>query len=165
MKKVLTMTLLAILLFGACEKEDTSKTRHEPSRNRVITLYSDGKPGNSIFLQMCIGHDGKNCSGCVMYNGQLVHANCMGEGNYCVSSASVQLQQAGYTINAVTTDTFDLTSEDFFLMPDRSLDYVDDKNNHYYLNIPAQMVYRDTATLQFTFTGLFFSNSPAYEND
>ena len=89
----------------------------------------------------------------------------MGHGNYCATSAAVQLQQAGYTINAVTTDTFDLTSEDFFLMPDRSLDYTDDKNNHYYLNIPGQMVYRDSTTLQFTFTGLFFSNSPAYEND
>ena len=91
--------------------------------------------------------------------------NCMGHGDYCAFVSAVQLQQAGATINATTTDTFDLTSEDFFLMPDRSLDYVDDKNNHYYLNIPAQMVYRDTATLQFTFTGLFFSNSPAYEND
>ncbi len=89
----------------------------------------------------------------------------MGQGHYCATTAAVQLQQAGYTINAVTTDTFDLTSEDFFLMPDRSLDYVDDKNNHYYLNIPAQMVYRDSTTLQFTFTGLFFSEGPAYEND
>ena len=89
----------------------------------------------------------------------------MGEGNYCASSAAVQLQQAGATINATTTDTFDLTSENFFLMPNRSLDYVDEKNNHYYLNIPAQMVYRDTATLQFTFTGLYFSEGPAYEND
>ena len=89
----------------------------------------------------------------------------MGDGNYCAVAAAVQFQQAGYTINAVTTDTFDLTSEDFFLMPDRSLDYVDEKNNHYYLNIPSQLVYRDSTTLQFTFTGLFFSTSPAYEND
>ena len=89
----------------------------------------------------------------------------MGEGNYCASSAAVQLQQAGSTINATTTDTFDLTSENFFLMPNRSLDYVDEKNNHYYLNIPAQMVYRDSTTLQFTFTGLYFSEGPAYEND
>ena len=84
----------------------------------------------------------------------------VGDSQFCT-----RRDQAGYTINAVTTDTFDLTSEDFFLMPDRSLDYVDEKKNHYYLNIPSQMVYRDSTTLQFTFTGLFFSNSPAYEND
>jgi hypothetical protein len=42
---------------------------------------------------------------------------------------------------------------------------MDDKGNPIYLNIPSQMVYRDSTTLQFTFTGLFFSTSPVYEND
>ena len=50
-------------------------------------------------------------------------------------------------------------------MPDRSLEYVDEKENRIFLNIPAQMVYRDTATLQFTFTGLFFSEIAAYSNN
>jgi hypothetical protein len=71
----------------------------------------------------------------------------------------------GTAITATTTDTFDLTSEDFFLMPDRSLDYVDEKGSHIFLNIPEQVVYRDTATLQFTFTGLFFSEIAAYSNN
>jgi hypothetical protein len=68
-------------------------------------------------------------------------------------------------MTATTTDTFDLTSEDFFLMPDRSLNYTDEKGRRIFLNIPEQLVYRDTATLQFTFTGLFFSDGPAYTND
>ena len=77
----------------------------------------------------------------------------------------------GYFILAFETfgtylDTFGLTSEDFFLMPARSLYYyTEDNNNHVYLNIPEQMVYRDTATLQFTFTGLFLTNVPEYSND
>jgi hypothetical protein len=165
MKKVLTMVFLATLLFGACEKEEATKIFHEPSHNRVITLPASGKTGSTTLLQMHLGHNGNNCSGCVMYHGILIHVDCMGDGNYCATSAAVQLQQAGATINATTTDTFDLTTEDFFLMPDRSLDYTDDKNNHYYLNIPSQMVYRDSITLQFTFTGLFFSTLPAYENE
>ena len=166
MKKILTVTVLAALLLGACEHEDISKTQHEPSRNRVITLPADGKSGNtSLLLAICIGHSANGCNGCVWEDGKLYHVDCMGEGNYCSSSAAVQLQQAGATINATTTDTFDLTTENFFLMPDRSLDYIDDKNNHYYLNIPGQMVYRDSTTLQFTFTGLFFSEAAAYEND
>ena len=165
MKKVWTMALLAVLILGACEKENTKNAVHQQSRNRVILSSEYGKTGNSIILMMDIGHDGKTCTGCVLQGGQLIHKNCMGHGNYCATSAAVQLQQAGYTINAVTTDTFDLTSEDFFLMPDRSLDYMDDKNNHYYLNIPGQMVYRDSTTLHFTFTGLFFSEAAAYEND
>ena len=165
MKKVLTLTLLAAVILGACEKEDSQKATHQQTHNRVVTLPCDGKTGNTILLQMSIGHDGKYCNGCVMYNGRLVHANCMGEGNYCATTAAVQFQINGPVFSATTTDTFDLTSEDFFLMPDRSLDYMDDKGNPIYLNIPAQMVYRDSTTLQFTFTGLFFSTLPAYEND
>ena len=165
MKKVLTMALIATLLFGACEKENSKNAAHQQSRNRVILTSEYGKTGNSVVLMMNIGHDGKTRNGCVLQGGQLIHKNCMGHGNYCATSAAVQLQQAGATINATTTDTFDLTTENFFLMPNRSLDYVDEKNNHYYLNIPGQMVYRDTATLQFTFTGLYFSEGPAYEND
>ena len=166
MKKVLTMALLASVLLVACEKEDSQKAAtHEQSHNRVIVIPYDGKTEGATILQMRIGHDGKNCNGCVMYYGHLVHVNCMGDGNYCETATAVQLQQAGATINATTTDTFDLTTENFFLMPNRSLDYVDEKNNHYYLNIPGQMVYRDSTTLQFTFTGLFFSEAAAYEND
>ena len=166
MKKVLTLTLLATLMFGACEKEDTRSVMHQQTHNRVMELCKNEKTENATALfALGVGHSSKDCPGCMMIDGHLVHINCMGAGNDCLTTAAVQLQQAGYTINAVTTDTFDLTSEDFFLMPDRSLDYVDDKNNHYYLNIPGQMVYRDSTTLQFTFTGLYFSNSPAYEND
>lgn len=88
----------------------------------------------------------------------------MGFGNYCATATSVQLQQIGTDITATTTDTFDLTSEDFFLMPDRSLGFKDDKGNQIFLNIPEQMVYRDTATLQFTFTGLFYSTTAVFAN-
>ncbi|MCR4856959.1 MAG: hypothetical protein K5890_02000 [Bacteroidales bacterium] len=165
MKKLLTLTLLAAILFVACEKEDISKTCYEPSRNRVITLPASEKTGSVSLLQVQIGHDGKTCNGCVLDRGDLIHMDCMGDGNYCATSAAVQFQINGPVFSATTTDTFDLTSEDFFLMPDRSLDYTDDKNNHYYLNIPGQMVYRDSTTLQFTFTGLFFSEAAAYEND
>ena len=86
----------------------------------------------------------------------------MGEGNICRQATSVVLNQIGTAVTATTTDTFGLSSEDFFLMPDRSLEYVDEKGNHIFLNIPSQMVYRDTATLQFTFTGLSFSNTALY---
>ena len=164
MKKVLTLALLATLLV-ACEKEETPKDLYGQSHYRVITLPANGKTENTTFLQMQIGHDGKTCSGCVLDGGDLIHLDCMGDGNYCAVAAAVQFQINGPVFSATTTDTFDLTSEDFFLMPDRSLDYMDDKGNPIYLNIPSQMVYRDSTTLQFTFTGLFFSEGPAYEND
>lgn len=164
MKKVLTFTLLAAVLFGACEKE-SKHTTQELSSNRVINIPADGKTAGSTILVMSIGHDGKNCNGCVFENGQLRHMDCMGEGNYCATATSVHIQQIGTAVTATTTDTFGLTSENFFLMPARSLNYTDEHNNRIYLNIPGQMVYRDATTQQFTFTGLFYSSTAAYSNN
>ena len=165
MKRVLALTLLAALLLGACEKEGRQTTQGQ-TPNRVIALSNGAKTGNpSFMLIMNMGHNSKDCKGCVMINGHAVHVNCMGSGWECANIAAVQLQQIGTAVTATTTDTFDLTSEDFFLMPDRSLNYTDEKGNRIFLNIPAQMVYRDTATLQFTFTGLFFSDTAAYSNN
>ena len=58
MKKVLTFTLLAAALFGACEKA-SNPTTHELSSNRVINIPADGKTAGSTILVMSIGHDGK----------------------------------------------------------------------------------------------------------
>ncbi|MBR6062846.1 MAG: hypothetical protein IKP54_01605 [Bacteroidales bacterium] len=67
---------------------------------------------------------------------------------------------------ATTLDSTALTNEDFFNMPSRSLfvEY-DEKHNEVWLNIPAQFVYRDSLSRQFTFTGLFYSNSAYYANN
>ena len=165
MKNVLTLTAFAaILLFGACEKENENAEMFQPSVNRVVVIPSNNKTASTTILLSQIGHDAKTCNGCVWDGGKMVHENCMGDGHYCAFAAAVQLDQVGDIITATTTDTFDLTSEDFFLMPDRSLNYTDENNNRIFLNIPGQMVYRDTATLQFTFTGLFFSETAAYSN-
>ena len=74
------MALLAVLILGACEKENTKNAVHQQSRNRVILSSEYGKTGNSIILMMDIGHDGKTCTGCVLQGGQLIHKNCMGSG-------------------------------------------------------------------------------------
>ena len=100
-----------------------------------------------------------------MFNGQAIHVDCQGVGNACNKAAMVSLTNTGSSLSATTTDTFGLTNLDFFLMPDRSLEYLDENNNLIFLNIPAQQVYRDSTTLQFTFTGLFFSSTAAYNND
>ena len=165
MKKAFALTLIATILLGSCEKVTHKYVESELSTNSIVELPNDGRKTNSTFqLSMSLGHSGSNCTGCVMYDGQLIHIDCMGEGNQCATSAVVQLQQFGSAISITTTDTFNLTSGDFFLMPNRSLDYMDQSGLHTYLNIPAQLVYRDTTTLQFTFTGLFFSSKPAYGN-
>ena len=134
--------------------------------NMVIQDLTDVKESGLYSLRVNVGHNSSDCKGaCIQINGTPTHVNCQGFGHCCQLLTSVSLAQVGTAITATTTDTFDLTSEDFFLMPDRSLDYVDEKGSHIFLNIPEQVVYRDTATLQFTFTGLFFSEIAAFSNN
>lgn len=168
MKKVIfgLMTVFACLLFS-CTKTIESQQEKPCFSNIVIPEHKDAKESNnSYLLQINVGHSSSECKGrCIKINGTPTHVDCMGYGYHCTKLSSVILQQTDSTITAITTDTFDLTSEDFFLVPDRSLEYVDEKENHIFLNIPGQLVYRDTTTLQFTFTGLFFSETAAYSNN
>ena len=166
MKKAIALSLLAALLLGACEKENPKKdVDFDLSPNSIVKLSNDAtKESPSYLLSLSAGHDGSTCNGCVMIDGNAVHISCMGDGNLCTVEATVNLQQVSSAISITTTDTFNLTSENFFLMPNRSLDYIDEKGLHTYLNIPTQLAYRDTTTLQFTFTGLYFSSKPAYGN-
>ena len=114
MKKVLTLTLLAVTLLGACEKVENQTATQEQTLNRVVALSGNAKTGNSTHLfAMSMGHSSKDCKGCVMMDGHRIHINCMGAGDECAYTFAVQLQQIGTAVTATTTDTFDLTSEDF----------------------------------------------------
>jgi hypothetical protein len=156
------LALLAIAwLASSCGKEEKPQDAHS---NCLVPLETGSKDA-SYLLITSMGHDGKNCPGCVLVNGRLRHVDCQGAGSECLKSPCVSLQQVGADLVATTVDTFGLTSEDFFNMPARSLNYVDEDNNRVFLNIPAQLVYRDTATLQFSFTGLSITSGPLYEND
>lgn len=164
MKKVLLIAA-AFLLIQSCGKTVVNQNDFQGLNNRLIPLESGSKEVGYL-LVTTIGHLYSDCGGkCVTIDGIQCHVDCMGEGNVCRQATSVVLNQIGTAVTATTTDTFDLTSEDFFLMPSRSLDYVNEKGIHIFLNIPGQMVYRDTATQQFTFTGLFYSSAAAYSNN
>jgi len=164
MKKIgITLCVALTALIIGCQQKEETPTSFE--RNRLIAEKTDGKTSNSYVLFVLVGHEAKGCPGCTQVGGRLMHVPCHSHGSVCQKSSNIILQTYGTDIAATTTDTFGLTSEDFFNMPDRSLEYTDEDNNRVYLNIPAQMVYRDTATKQFTFTGLFFSETPEYTNN
>jgi len=161
--KVIIKIILMSSLFLGCQRQVAFE--REPNRLIPIPEQGEAKTANIFGLWILAGHDGSKCPGCITIAGHTTHQDCQGHGNKCRKSSSVTLQQIGTDITATTTDTFGLTSEDFFLMPDRSLNYTDEKGNRIFLNIPGQMAYRDTTTLQFTFTGLFFSDTAAYSNN
>lgn len=165
MKTTCIVSLVAALLVVACVKEPESIASNQNEVNQVVVIPTEGKTSDATYLMMNIGHDGRTCNGCIFFGGKYIHQDCMGRGNYCRPIVRVNFDITGTDIFATTLDTFDLTSEDFFLMPNRSLSYTDENNNRIFLNIPAQLVYRDTATKQFTFTGLFFSETAEYTNN
>jgi hypothetical protein len=158
----LAIVLTSVIAISCSKKEVAEEPRL--SENRLIPIDSETKTQNYLMVHR-IGHPAEGCKGCVKIAGVKLHINCMNYGHYCTSVASVTLQQTGTDMTATTTDTFGLTSENFYAMPDRSLDYIDENNNRIFLNIPEQLVWRDTTTLQFTFTGLSFSNTPLYTNN
>lgn len=158
----LCVVLLALMI-GCRQQEETPSKMYG---NCLIAETTNAKTSNSYVCFVLVGHEAKGCPGCTMIGGRLMHVPCHSHGKVCQKSSSVTLQSSGGSITATTTDTFGLTSDDFFNMPDRSLYYyTDEDNNRIYLNIPEQLVFRDSTTRQFTFTGLFFTNVPEYSND
>ena len=154
---------------AACNKVETPVCYDPKLDNYAIVgnLFSkdDGKP---IEITITAGHSSEVCNGCIYVNGVPGHADCQGFGDDCVVTIRIWPiggQPKGATFSAVVDTVWSLTTEDFFNMPDRSLNYTDENNNRMYLNIPAQLVFRDSVTQQFTFTGLFFTDDPEYSND
>ena len=162
--KILTIALsigLVAVVTCKCQKY----VDQERPANILIPENSVNKSSSNYLMMVFMGHDAKNCQGCLLIGGNLIHIDCQGYGTACSVASSVTLNQTGSSITATTTDTFGLTNLPFFNMPARSLEYVDDHNTHLYLNIPAQFLFRDNTTQQFTFTGLFLSTVPAFSNN
>ena len=158
------MIMAASLLVNSCAKKE-DVIEHFDNHNCLIPVATESKEATYL-LSAFLGHRASDCGGsCVTIRGRGYHFDCMGYGNVCNQVATVILQLNGSDLTATTTDTLDLTSENFFLMPDRSLNFTDENNKRIFLNIPAQLVWRDSATRQLTFTGLFFSDTPSFDNN
>lgn len=134
--------------------------------NRLVRTDDDAKTETQYLMICLMGHDGANCPGCITLNDKRMHIDCQGEGSACRKASAVALSyDIDNNLIATTVDTFGLTDLDVLNMPSRSFALEIDEGVYSYLNIPAQLVYRDSATLQFTFTGLSFTGRPLYGNN
>ena len=148
--------------FFSCEKRETLKIDTEhwaqeiPNDKKTGTLYSIGT--------LC-GHTISECGGNCMpplFGG---HLDCQGYGTHCAMSATLNVVSVGVNQFVGTTqDSTDLTGEEFFNMPDRSLYLGMDGGKPLWLNIPAQLSIRDSVTRVFTFNGLYYSGKQVYQN-
>jgi hypothetical protein len=145
---------------GCTKKETIEFTK--PSGTNIITPLSNEK-GMMYRGSFNVGHSSGSCSGCVTLGGVCFHVDCQGGGNYCSLSAAFKLIASNRNdYYCVILNPDELTHEDFFLMPDRSL-YVEGTQGRF-LNIPEQLVYRDDETGTFTFYDVFFSDHQMFGN-
>lgn len=163
MKKTIIPVLLMLSFFSCQKTEKIQNTNHDST---AVLLDKKDANNNTYLITIMMGHPASGCKGCVMMYGRLIHIDCMGDGNECVNSSTVNLVQiSANDYTATTLDSTALTTEDFFLMPDRSLLTEDEKGQPIYLNIPAQLVFRDSVSRQFTFNNLYYSNTQVYDNE
>ena len=170
MKKIIPLAFLtAVILMVACNKIDNNVNMNPKPNNYATVGNSFSKEDGPIEITYTVGHSIDVCDGCIYVNGVLGHVDCQGWGDACLVTIRIWPiggQPKGETFNVVVDTVWNLTTEDYFNMPDRSLTVLDaPSENQAYLNIPAQLVYRDSVTQQFTFTGLFFSEAAAYSNN
>lgn len=151
------------LSFFSCEKKESLTINSEhwaqeiPNDKKTGTLYSIGT--------LC-GHTISECGGNCMpplFGG---HVDCQGPGTHCTMSANILVEPVSSSLYTATTqDSTDLTSEEFFNMPARSLyTGMDEAGSPRWLNIPAQLSIRDSVTRVFTFNGLYFTDRQVYKN-
>ena len=169
-RNIFLISMMAALIITGCDKTSVSNHNRPASDNyATIGKSSSKESGKPIEITYSVGHDISECNGCIYINGELGHADCQGGGNACLVRIRIWPiggQPKGETFNVVVDTVWGLTTEDFFNMPNRSLTVLDaTSENQAYLNIPAQLVYRDSVTHQFTFTGLFYSDKAAYCNN
>ena len=151
------------LSFFSCEKRESLTIDSEhwaqeiPNAKKTGTLFS---------ISMQCGHTISECGGNCNMSPFGGHVDCQGHGNHCTMSATMLVEPATATLyTGITQDSTDLTSEEFFNMPARSLYMgLDNAGAPHWLNIPAQLSIRDSVTRLFTFQGLYFSDQQIYKN-
>jgi len=161
MKKNLISTLCLVLCFSCSKNENKENT--ESSMPNSAKLISDTKGKQTYGITVKIGHTAVGCSGCVTSGGLSFHVECQGAGSACEKTVIVGISSSGgVTYYGIVDDPDDLTYDDSFLMPNRSL-YIIGSNGEF-LNIPEQMLYRDDETGTFIFYDIFFSDVQMFEN-
>jgi len=165
MKRLVPIFFILFFIFLACEKKEKNNSNSDVLQNAAVPICTDSKQILGYKISVMVGHSSNGCPGCVTMGGNHFHVPCQGAGSSCAQSATIYLYQDDYGTDlyfAISVDELDLTDEDFFLMPDRSL-YIVGANGEF-LNIPEQMLYRDEDTGTFIFYDIFFSDYQAFVN-
>jgi hypothetical protein len=167
MKQILvTIAFLFLILCFACKKHEIIETAELPKFNSAQLISNSNSKGRVCYgITTLVGHSASTCPGCVNTGEHCIHVDCQGTGTACSVSARMVISDSG-EINfyyGTIDEPDELTFEETFLMPDRSL-YIIGSNGQF-LNIPEQTVYRDEETGAFVFCDIFFSDAQVFINE
>ncbi len=173
MKKICILLAVASFFIFSCTKTENEKEAVVISYpHYAVPIENNLKDVSNVVasytLATALGHPAEGCTGCIMFDGKPTHRDCAGFGDACAASVSASLYSASdksNDYNVVTTDKYGLTGDDVFFMPDRSFLVIDKEDKQLWLNIPQQLAVRDAKTFQFTFYGVYYSNSQVFNND
>ena len=172
MKKIqfLFVILLALVMVSCMDQENQTLNTNPTANTGTITCdeHDHGNLEKGFFSgKVAVGHNATDCNNsCVRMNGKDQHVDCQGWGHTCSVNQKLTLKSNDDgTYLATTLNADELTALDLFNMPDRSI-YVglDEKNNEQWINIPAQLSYKDAISQQFTYKDVIITEKQFYPN-
>jgi len=176
-KKLIPFSVLfaIVLIAFSCNKREITSSdlsseddNNEQKQNVATWITSNEGQSKAMGLQISflIGHTAAQCgNSCVKIFGQLGHIDCRGFGYICNHIASVRLVDDGGVLKLVFDDPDDLGDDLDFLFPDRTLQITNPQNNKdFWLNIPEQLLLRNSNNIPFEILDIWFSEEPELEN-
>lgn len=192
-KYLFKITLLALIPFLViqCEEDPVPFSRNEVVSQTTPTTTANGflfdNNTKAIYqLNMKMGHEASECTGCVVVNGTPTHVPCRGPGSSCNVNSVVQVELSEshislipgqpfeyYIVTSLSHDLLDslvlmdeLRDDDFFLFPDRSFwvtgNLVDWRQR--WMNIPEQYIKRNTDDSLLYYDRVTFTSTPLFNN-
>lgn len=172
--------LIALTTMISCNDNPTNTGSIQQDENnnatQIMNNNEEGKAqsgASAVYkMKVKVGHEASMCSpGCIYINGRYFHLDCMGQGNKCTVTGTVKL-----TFETTVSDItyykgttlyeYELTAEDYFLFPERSLwVYNEFTGTECWMNVPKQLLTRDSITNQFIFYGIYFTDKQVFINE
>jgi hypothetical protein len=181
MKKV-NVFLVMVCLFGiwaaSCVKEnETVNTNRKKEKGNSTAMLIKKLKANvfegSYLMVSKAGHTSNDCGGkCKYFNGIWVHVNCQGFGNECNFRASINISK---NLPEDSTDNYysgiglyenEPIEDSTYEMPERSFYFESEEfeNGFIWINIPEQVLIRNTESSMFIYDSITFTVDPLYEN-
>jgi len=174
----LFLVLAFVFIIVSCNKNEEASSSNlntdteinEPAQNEATWIIGDdSSKGFWLRLKIFVGHTADQCGGkCIKLFGKYYHADCRGFGYICQFDveATVLGDISENELRLILTDHDAFGDFDIFTLPDRSLYITNPQNSsEQWLNIPEQILLRDSSAIEVIIQNVWFSEEQELENE